>query len=106
MRITVRADDGDEISIRADVVSVEQALVSLEIDNGLYDYQGELETVSLTIGQARELAMALLSVADAIDFVRTPAAALKTRSSDADVEIDKNTRRSVRPSRLPWRPNV
>jgi len=72
MRVSVRADEGDEVSISADFVSIEQAIVTLEIENSLYDSQIEVETVSLTIDKARELARALLSVAEAIEFVRTP----------------------------------
>ncbi len=73
MRIAVQADDGDEVAISADFVSVEQALVTLEIENPLYDSEVELEAVTLTVDKARELAKALLSVADAIEFVNTPA---------------------------------
>ena len=72
MRIAVQADDGDQISIKADVISVEQALVTLEINNPTYN-NFDSEAVTLTIQGARDLAMALLSVAEAIEFVRTPA---------------------------------
>jgi hypothetical protein len=82
MRIAVQADDGDEVSISADVVSAEQALVTLQIENPLYESLSELETVTLTIDKARELAMALLSVADAIEFVGKPAREL---GSDAEL---------------------
>lgn len=71
MRIAVRADDGDEVSIVADWVSVEQSLVTLVIENGLYSAETELESVKLTIDKARELAMALMSMADAIEYART-----------------------------------
>jgi len=77
MRIAVQADEGDEVSISADFVSIEQAIVTLEIENSLYDSQVEIETVALTIDKARELAKALLSVAEAIEFVRTPANLLR-----------------------------
>ena len=33
MRIAVQAEDGDEVSITADFLSVEQAIVTLEIEN-------------------------------------------------------------------------
>jgi len=72
MRVSVRADEGDEVSISADFISIEQAIVTLEIENALYDSQMEIETVTLTIDKARELAKALLSVAEAIESVRTP----------------------------------
>jgi hypothetical protein len=72
MRIAIQADDGDEVSITADFVSVEQAIVTLEIENGIYNSEREIETVTLTIDRARELARALLSVVEAIEFVSTP----------------------------------
>jgi hypothetical protein len=73
MRIAVQADDGDQVSICADFVSAEQAIVTLEIENPLYKQDGEFESLTLTIEKARELASALLSVADAVEFVRQPA---------------------------------
>lgn len=72
MRIAVKADEGDEVSISADFISIEQAVVTLEIENTLYKSQIEIESVTLTIDKARELAKALLSVVEAIEFVRTP----------------------------------
>jgi hypothetical protein len=72
MRIAIQADDGDEVSIKADFVSVEQAIVTLEIENALYNSEAEIESVTLTLDRARELAKALLAVAEAIEFVSTP----------------------------------
>ncbi len=72
MRIAVQADEGDEVSISADFISVEQAVVTLEIENALYNSEIELEAVTLTIDKARDLAEALLSVVEAIEFVRAP----------------------------------
>jgi hypothetical protein len=72
MRMMVQADDGDEVSITADVISVEQALVTLQIENPLYGSVAELEAVTLTIDKARELAWALFSTADAVEFVSSP----------------------------------
>ncbi len=63
---------GDEVSINADFISVEQAVVTLEIENALYNSEIEIEAVTLTTDKARELARALLSVVEAIEFVRTP----------------------------------
>ena len=72
MRIAVQADEGDEVSISADFISIEQAVVTLEIENALYNSEIEIENVTLTIDKARDLAKALLSVVEAIEFVRTP----------------------------------
>jgi hypothetical protein len=71
MRIAIQADDGDEVSVRADAVSIEQGIVTLEIENLLYDSTIEIESVTLTLQKARELADALLSTADSIEFVST-----------------------------------
>jgi predicted secreted protein len=76
MRIAVQADDGDEVSISADVISAEQALVTVTIENSLYSADGELESLTLTVEKARELAKALVSVADAVEFVNLPPEAL------------------------------
>ena len=54
MRIAIQADDGDEVSIAADFVSVEQAIVTLEIENGIYNSESEIETITLTIDRARD----------------------------------------------------
>jgi len=72
MRIAVQADEGDEVSIVADFVSVEQGVGTLEIENALYKSETEIEAVTLTIEKARELAKALLSVVNAVEFVSTP----------------------------------
>jgi hypothetical protein len=74
MRIAIQADDGDEVAISADYVSVEQAIVTLEIENMLYGDVSEFDSITLTIDKARELADALLSVADAVESVCQPAA--------------------------------
>lgn len=86
MRIAVQADDGDEVSISADVISAEQALVTLTIENVVYEPKGELESLTLTVEKARELAMALTSVADAIEFVNTSADSLgMTEAGDGEL---------------------
>ena len=72
MRVSVQADEGDEVSISADFISVEQAIVTLEIENTLYNSQPELKSVTLSIDKARELAKALLSVVNAIELVKAP----------------------------------
>jgi hypothetical protein len=72
MQIAIQVDDGDEVSISADVISTEQALVTLQIENALYDSVAEPEAITLTVDKARDLAWALLSMADAIEFVSAP----------------------------------
>jgi hypothetical protein len=69
MHVAIQADDGDEVSIKADSISAEQGIVTLEIENALYNSTLEIESVTLTLDKARELANALLSVVDSIEFV-------------------------------------
>jgi hypothetical protein len=49
MRIAIQADDGDEVSISADVISAEKALVTLQIETALYDSVAEPEANTLTV---------------------------------------------------------
>ena len=72
MRIAVQADDGDEVSISADFLSVEQATVTLEVENRLYSEVSEFDSVTLSIDKARELANALLVVAESIESMLHP----------------------------------
>jgi len=72
MRIVVQADHGDAVTICADLLGVEQAIITLEIENQLYNAISELETVTLTVDKARDLAAALLTVADDLELVRRP----------------------------------
>ena len=67
MRILVRADDGDQIAIDADDLATEQQIVRLEFFNLSFQEQAEYEPIALTTARARELASALLIIADAID---------------------------------------
>ncbi len=71
MRIAVKADNGDQAAIGANLVSGELALVTLESGTDRYNSKTEPESVTLTADKARELAKALISVADAVEFVRT-----------------------------------
>jgi hypothetical protein len=89
MRITVQADDGDEVSISADVISAEQALLTLTIESTAYDSAQELESLTLTVEKARELAKALVSVAEAIEFVNAPAGSLDWPVDTADAAISR-----------------
>ena len=67
MRILVRADDGDQIVIDADDLATEQQIVRLEFFNVSFQEPGEHEPIALTTARARELASALLIIADAVD---------------------------------------
>ncbi len=67
MRVIVCADDGDQIAIDADDVATEQAVIRLAVENSTYDEAVDFEGVTLTIRRARELAAALLTIAEAIE---------------------------------------
>jgi hypothetical protein len=71
MLISVIANNGDEAVIRANLVSGELALVTIEPGSVQIDPKIHPEAVTLSSDKARELAKALTSVADAMDFVRT-----------------------------------
>jgi len=90
MRIAVQADNGDEVSICADFLSVEQAIVTLEIENMLYDDVSEFDSIALTIDKARELASALLSVADAIESISQPSTKFAQRQADVATAVATN----------------
>ena len=76
MRINTQAGDCAQAAISAEVVSSELAFVRFEIENLFSDRETVFKAVTLTDDQARELAGALLSAADAIDFMRTNESAL------------------------------
>ena len=70
MRILIRADDGDQIAIDADDLATEQQIVRLEFSNLSFQEQEETDSIALTTARARELASALLAIADAVDGVQ------------------------------------
>ena len=90
MRIAVQADNGDEVSICADFLSVEQAIVTLEIENMLYGEVSEFDSITLTVDRARELAGALLSVADAIESVCQPSTKFAQRQMEVTTAATAN----------------
>jgi hypothetical protein len=72
MQVIVRADDGDQIAIDADDVATEQAVIRLGFANPTFNEASEFEGVTLTTARARELAAALMTIADAIESYHTP----------------------------------
>ena len=71
MRMIVRADDGDQITVDSDDLATEQRIIRLELHNLTFGDVEEFESISMTVERARELASALLTVADAIDDFET-----------------------------------
>lgn len=72
MQVIVRADDGDQIAIDADDVATEQAVIRLGFANPTFNEASDFEGVTLTTVRARELASALMTIADAIERYHTP----------------------------------
>ena len=64
MRDTVQAEDGDEVSVVTTAISLEQAIIEIEIENKVFDF---VEIFSLTPTRARELADALRTAADVVE---------------------------------------
>src|SRR5271155_3949323 len=94
MRIAIQADHGDELSICADFISVEQAIVTVEIANAIYDEGADFDSIALTTDKARQPASALISVADAIDFARECASLSPELVSIAKMRQDARGRHS------------
>ena len=67
MRLVIQAEDGDEVTVHADEMSVEQAVVRVEIDNRSFDDFGVFESITLSVERARHLARALLTAAETIE---------------------------------------
>jgi hypothetical protein len=67
MQVIVRAEDGDQIAIAADEVATEQAVIKLGFEDPTFNELADFDGMTLTIQRARELASALLTIADAIE---------------------------------------
>jgi hypothetical protein len=67
MHIKIQANDCDQTAISAEVVSAQMAFVTFKTQKSRYHPK---DGVTLTGNDARELAKALLSAADAIDFMK------------------------------------
>ena len=67
MHIKIQPNDCDQTAISAEVVSAQLAFVTFKTENSRYHPK---EGVTLTGDDARELAKALVSAADAIDFMK------------------------------------
>jgi hypothetical protein len=66
MQFLVRAEDGDLITIDGANLSFEQGLIHVRLHNHLY-HADELDAFSLSADNARQMARALLAVADMLD---------------------------------------
>lgn len=64
MRERIQAEDGDDVSVVTTSVSLQQAIVQVEIENQIFDC---VDIFSLTPTRARELAQALTTAADVVE---------------------------------------
>lgn len=67
MRVTISADDGDEIAVVSDQLSAKQSVVRMELRNPSYDEAGDFDWVILSPGHARQLAHALIRASALIE---------------------------------------
>jgi hypothetical protein len=67
MQIVVRADDGDQITVNVDDLASEQGVIRLDLHNPVFGEIDDFESIALTLEHARELAIAILSIADVLD---------------------------------------
>jgi hypothetical protein len=77
MALTIKADDGDELSVHAFQLFEEQIVVRLELNNQSYGDCGDFDWISLTPEQARALGRALISAAGQLDDDVAPPAFAK-----------------------------
>jgi hypothetical protein len=68
MQTVIQADDGDQITVRADDMSIEQLTVRLELESPAYDGAGEYEELTLSTRRARELGKALIQAAELVEL--------------------------------------
>jgi hypothetical protein len=67
MRTLIKADDGDQITVHADDLSIEQLSIRLEIENPGYG-GGEFDELTLSTRRARELGVALIQAAELVEL--------------------------------------
>jgi hypothetical protein len=67
MRIVICADDGDQIAVSVDDIETEQSVLRLELHNTVFGEFSDLESITLPLRKARDLADALTRMSDAIE---------------------------------------
>ena len=67
MQTVIKADDGDQLTVHADDLSIEQLTIRLEIENPAYGQESEFDTLTMSTRSARELGMALIQAADLVE---------------------------------------
>jgi hypothetical protein len=68
MQTVIKADDGDQLTVHADDLSIEQLTIRVEIENGAYGQAGEFDTLTMSTKSARELGLALIQAADLVEL--------------------------------------
>ena len=77
MALTIKADDGDELSVYAFQLFEQQVVVRLDLDNHSYGDYGDFDSISLTPEQAYALGRALISAAGQLEEDVAPPAFAK-----------------------------
>jgi hypothetical protein len=68
MQTVIKADDGDQLTVHADDLSIEQLTIRLEIENPAYAQAGEFDTLTMSTKSARELGLALIQAAELVEL--------------------------------------
>ena len=69
MRVVIKADEGDQVTVHADQLAIEQSLVRLEFDNQTFG-SPDFDSMSLSLEQASALARALVATVQMITAVK------------------------------------
>jgi hypothetical protein len=72
VQVVIKADEGDAILVDAYQFSKEELFVVLEVENAAYPEGRELDRVTLSVEQARQLGLALLVAAEGQNCSRRP----------------------------------
>ena len=67
MRTLIKADDGDQITVHADDLSIEQLSIRLELESPAYGIS-EFDQLTLSTRCARELGVALIQAAELVEL--------------------------------------
>ncbi len=74
MRVVIRADNGDEFTVAADELGVEQAVVTVEVESRSFPGAMDNDSITFSLEQARNLARALIGAVEMTESIRNFAA--------------------------------
>jgi hypothetical protein len=70
MRVVIRADNGDEVTVTADELGVEQATITIEVESRSFPGAMEQDSITFSLDQARNLARALIGAVEMTESMR------------------------------------